>query len=294
MARKKEQISNEEIENKKKANTNSYLCTLSDRLQKLRTEKGLSQQELAKEAGTIREKIMYAELNIQGRTLKVDELAEISKVLETTPDYLLGISNSKTSNNNNGLSDTTNNLALKMGDSKILLLDKLIPETEGSKQLDYLQVYIVVAYINRNVLPYITNEIRLKIDNNKELNSVDVQKTQFLMSYLGGFRQQKVEYTEYINYIRDKYDQTFINAYEETAQIFAYNTYKSAKIDYSVIEEMRPILNEFERYAEYELYKRQEKATKDVVYEYIKDDTYFNEIKKYHHELIFNPTKKSK
>lgn len=284
--KKSNKTTSNEMKNKKVANTNIYLCSLSDRLAKLRNEKNLSQQELAKQAGTIREKIMYAELNLAGRTLKADELAEVAKVLGTTPDYLLGISNSVTSTNSNGLSDNTNKIAHKMGGSKISLLDKIIPEAEGNKQLDYLQIYIIVAYINRNILPYITNEIRLKIDNNKELTSVDIQKTEFFMSYLSGFRQQNVEYKEYINYIIDNHEQTFINAYEETAQIFAYNTYKRAKIDYSVIEAMIPILNEFERYAEYELYKRQEKATKDVIYEYIKDDTYFNEIKQYKQELV--------
>lgn len=275
-----------EVKNKKVANTNIYLCALSDRLVKLRNEKNLSQQELAKQAGTIREKIMYAELNLTGRILKADELAEVAKVLGTTPDYLLGISNSITSTNSNGLSDTTNSLVHKMGDSKISLLDKIIPEAEGNKQLDYLQIYIIVAYINRNIIPYITNEIKLKIENNKELTSADIQKIEFLQAYLAGFRQQKVEYSDYINYLRDKHDQIFINAYEETGKIFMYNTYKQAKIDYSIIQKIIPILSEFERYAEYELYKRQEKATKDVIYEYVKDDTYFNEIKQYHREII--------
>lgn len=284
--KKSNETTSNEVKSKKVANTNIYLCTLSDRLAKLRNEKNLSQQELAKEAGTIREKIMYAELNLTGRILKADELAEIAKVLGTTPDYLLGISNSITATNSNGLSDTTNSLVQKMGDSKISLLDKIIPETEGNKQLDYLQIYIIVAYINRNIIPYITNEIKLKIENNKELTSVDIQKTEFLQAYLAGFRQQKVEYSDYINYLRDKHDQTFINAFEETGQIFMYNTYKQAKIDYSIIQKIIPILSEFERYAEYELYKRQEKATKDVIYEYVKDDTYFNEIKQYHREII--------
>lgn len=284
--KKSNETTSNEVKSKKVANTNIYLCTLSDRLTKLRNEKNLSQQELAKEAGTIREKIMYAELNLTGRILKADELAEIAKVLGTTPDYLLGISNSITATNSNGLSDTTNSLVQKMGDSKISLLDKIIPETEGNKQLDYLQIYIIVAYINRNIIPYITNEIKLKIENNKELTSVDIQKTEFLQAYLAGFRQQKVEYSDYINYLRDKHDQTFINAFEETGQIFMYNTYKQAKIDYSIIQKIIPILSEFERYAEYELYKRQEKATKDVIYEYVKDDTYFNEIKQYHREII--------
>jgi len=284
--KKSNETTSNEVKSKKVANTNIYLCTLSDRLAKLRNEKNLSQQELAKKAGTIREKIMYAELNLTGRILKADELAEIAKVLGTTPDYLLGISNSITATNSNGLSDTTNSLVQKMGDSKISLLDKIIPETEGNKQLDYLQIYIIVAYINRNIIPYITNEIKLKIENNKELTSVDIQKTEFLQAYLAGFRQQKVEYSDYINYLRDKHDQTFINAFEETGQIFMYNTYKQAKIDYSIIQKIIPILSEFERYAEYELYKRQEKATKDVIYEYVKDDTYFNEIKQYHREII--------
>ena len=192
--KKSNKTTSNEMKNKKVANTNIYLCSLSDRLAKLINEKNLSQQELAKQAGTIREKIMYAELNLAGRTLKADELAEVAKVLGTTPDYLLGISNSVTSTNSNGLSDNTNKIAHKMGGSKISLLDKIIPEAEGNKQLYYLQIYIIVAYINRNILPYITNEIRLKIDNNKELTSVDIQKTEFFMSYLSGFRQQNVEY----------------------------------------------------------------------------------------------------
>ena len=44
----------------------------------------------------------------------------------------------------------------------------------------------------------------------------------------------------------------------------------------------------------YDIEFYEDKAGRSEVYEYIKDDTYFNEIKKYHHELIFNPTKKSK
>ena len=87
--KKSSKTTNSELDNKKKANTSIYLCALSDRLSKLRNEKNLSQQELAKQAGTIREKIMYAELNLAGRTLKADELAEVAKVLGTTPDYLL-------------------------------------------------------------------------------------------------------------------------------------------------------------------------------------------------------------
>lgn len=272
---------------KKVANTNVYLCALSDRLKEQRNKKGLSQKELADQIGTTREKIMYIELNIQGRNLKVEELAEASKVLGTTTDYLLGITNSVTSNSNNGLSDETNKLTNKMKE-QIGILDKMIPEFEDKKQLDFLQAYITVSYINKNVLPYILNEVKLKTSNQKELASVDIQKIEFLMNYVSAFRQQEVGYKEYIQYLYDKNKEIFVNTYDSVSQHFFYNEDKYIKLDYETIGKIKPILNEFESYAEYEMNKRLKQSIKDVTYNYVKDDTYFNEIKQYYHHITIS------
>lgn len=284
--KKSQEVEPKERQNKKEANTNAYLCALSDRLQKLRTEKKLSQQELAKKAGTIREKIMYAELNLQGRVLKADELAEIAKVLEVSTDYLLGISNSLTSNNSNGLSDISNNLVAKMGDNQIGLLDKMIPELENQKQLEFLQIHIAVSYVNKNILPHILNDIRLKTENNKDLTSVDIQKVSFMIWYLGNFKNQKVEYSDYIQYLGERYDKLFRNAWGAIGQLTYYNEDKNIKIDYETIGSVKKILNEFESYAECEVIKRLNKSIQDLTYDYVKDDAYFNEIKQAFNEII--------
>lgn len=279
--KKSKDVEQKEDKNKKVANTNPYLCALSDRLPILRNDKGLSQQELAKQAGTIREKIMYAELNLQGRVLKADELAGVAKVLGVSTDYLLGISNSITSNSSNGLSDTTNNLAVKMGDNKIVLLDKMIPEVEDKKQLDFLQAYLAVAYINKNVIPHIITNIQLKTTNHKELTSVDIQKVEFLLKYVNGFQRQTVEYSGYVKYLFEKNEQTFRNTFDYTSQLFFYQQDKNTKINYEIIKEIQPIFSEFENYAKYEVLKRFTSSIEDMIYNYIKDDTYFNEIRQH-------------
>ena len=284
--KKSKDVEQKEDKNKKEANTSPYLCALSDRLPMLRTDKGLSQQELAKQAGTIREKIMYAELNLQGRVLKADELAGVAKVLEVSTDYLLGLSNSITSNNSNGLSDMTNSLATKMGDNQIGLLDKLLPELEEQKQLQFLQIYIAVAYVNKNLIPYILNDIKLKTDNNKELLSIDIQKVSFMVWYLGNFKNQKVEYSDYIQYLGERYDKLFRNAWGAIGQLTYYNEDKNVKIDYATMGSIRKVLSEFESYAECEVIKRLNKAVQNMTYDYIKDDTYFNEIKQSFNEII--------
>lgn len=280
-------MNKKEIKGNKVANTNQYLCALADRMKELRVKKELSQKELAKRIGTTREKVMYIELNIQGRNLKVEELAEASKVLGTSTDYLLGLTNSMTSNSNNGLSDETNKLTDKMKD-QIGILDKMIPEFEDKKELDFLQAYLVVSYINKNVLPYILNDMKLKTYNKKELTSADIQKIEFLMIYVSAFRQQKVDYAEYIHYLYDKNKQIFIDTYDSVSQHFFYNEDKYIKIDYEAIGKIRPILSEFENFAEYEVYKRLQQSIKDMTYDYVKDDTYFNEIKQYYNQIALS------
>ena len=292
--KKQAKVNKENTNNKKEANTNPYLCALSDRLRELRTKKDLSQQGLATKAGTIREKIMYAELNIKGRVLKVDELAEIAKVLETTPDYLLGISNSRMSDNNNGLSDSTNVLANKMKKSQIGLLDKMIPEIEEQKQLDFLQIYIIVAYVNKNILPHILNDVKLKIESNRDLTSIDIQKVAFLTFYLDTFRNQNVEYTDYINFLTNNYAETIKNARNEIGQLTFYNNDKYIKVNFDTIRQVTKMLNEFESYVEYEVFKRLKKTINEMTYNYIKDDTYFNEIKQLFNEIVNSNNEKLK
>ena len=280
-------MNKKETKGNKVANTNQYLCALADRMKELRVKKELSQKELAKRIGTTREKVMYIELNIQGRNLKVEELAEASKVLGTSTDYLLGLTNSMTSNNNNGLSDETNKLTDKMKD-QIGILDKMIPEFEDKKELDFLQAYLTVSYINKNVLPYILNEVKLKTTNQKELTSADIQKIEFLMMYVSAFSQQKVDYADYIHYLYDKNKQIFTDTYDSVSQHFFYNEDKNIKIDYETIGKIRPILSEFENFAEYEVYKRLQQSIKDMTYDYVKDDTYFNEIKQYYKQITIS------
>lgn len=77
--KKSNETTSNEVKNKKVANTSIYLCSLSDRLAKLRNEKNLSQEKLAKQAGTIREKIMNAELNISRKNIKSRRIGRSSK-----------------------------------------------------------------------------------------------------------------------------------------------------------------------------------------------------------------------
>ena len=147
---------------------------------------------------------------------------------------------------------------------------------------------IVIDWSSENVLPYILNEVKLKTSNQKELASVDIQKIEFLMNYVSAFRQQEVGYKEYIQYLYDKNKEIFVNTYDSVSQHFFYNEDKYIKLDYETIGKIKPILNEFESYAEYEMNKRLKQSIKDVTYNYVKDDTYFNEIKQYYHHITIS------
>ena len=90
------------------------------------------------------------------------------------------------------------------------------------------------------------------------------------MMYVSAFSQQKVDYAEYIHYLYDKNKQIFTDTYDSVSQHFFYNEDKNIKIDYETIGKIRPILSEFENFAEYEVYKRLQQSIKDMTYDYVK------------------------
>lgn len=72
---------------------NDYLKIASKRIAELRNERGLTQENLADKLHVSTSVIGHCE---RGRNIPIDILCQIAKCFETSTDYLLGLTNSKT------------------------------------------------------------------------------------------------------------------------------------------------------------------------------------------------------
>ena len=119
---------------------------IGQRIKDLREEKGLTQLELAKDLNAGRETIARWETGT--RDLKTDALIQIAKYFEVSSDYLLGLSEYKTSQTeavgiNIGLSESNiNNL-------KQLSAPEVYTDDDGETFTDDTKAKIMTEYLNK-------------------------------------------------------------------------------------------------------------------------------------------------
>ena len=63
--------------------------TVADRIKELRTEKGITQTELAKRLGN-KDKSTISKIESKGNDISLKDIKRIAEVLDTTPSYLMG------------------------------------------------------------------------------------------------------------------------------------------------------------------------------------------------------------
>lgn len=152
---------------------NKYLKILAERLAGVRNDNGLSQKELADMSGTIREKIMYAELNIKGRKLQIEELAEMAYQLNVSLDYLVGLKNEKTTIRGEETSnhDETDNYNKEENSSTELdsITRKVTNDLENEEMY---QFYTYIDYIIRNTLTSTLEKVKSLIEKKSNLSSM--------------------------------------------------------------------------------------------------------------------------
>lgn len=270
--------------NKEIDRDSKYWDILSTRLVEERTAQGLSQQDLADRTDIPRTKIAYAELNTKGRKLQIEDLAKIAEELKVSTDYLLGLTNSKTSTNN-GLADYTNKIFTNWGNDTLELFDKLVEEFESNWLNEDLKAYVFVAYINKNILTKTLQDIKVKVADKQELQSIEVQKVQFLIDYLEYFKTQKINDYKYIEFLLGRYATQFETAKSECTKLLNYNTVKQSKINIDSIEGLKTIFEAFENHILYALENTIKLSMENMTDRVTEDNKYFNKIKKFFKEV---------
>lgn len=148
---------------------------LAKRLIALREELGLSQEELAEKIGITRQSLSLYEKS--KRTINIDILLRISKVLKVSADYLLGVTDNKTTNDEikavcqyTGLSEKAIEQIKKCGKNCNTTLNDIC---------ESLQFWLVVqslanfATVHRVIAEYSNNKSFSLPENEKELKILD-------------------------------------------------------------------------------------------------------------------------
>lgn len=276
---------------KNKDRNNVHLNILATRLREVREEKGIKQFELAKKVndrGIVKittEKINYCELNIEGRKLQIEELAEIAEVLNVSTDYLLGRTESKNNKSNNGLSDLTNETIALWGNDTLGVVDMLIQQYNDSGIVTELKTYLFVTYVTTNILKDTIESIEDKVNRNIDITHLETQKIAFLKEYIKYFEYQKTQFYHMVAVLSDRHRSKFESAIAECDKILKYNNDRSVQINFAKLITINIPFELFRNHLKPELQKRMDITLDDMVEKTRTDNKYFNKIKKFFNEV---------
>lgn len=259
----------------------SCLETFSKRLKETREKRGLTQSELAKRVGLKTEKINFAELNIKGRKIQIEELTEIAKELNVLSSYLLGEIQT-TTNNDNGLKDETNE-AIKQWqlDNKLEILNTFILKLKKYNVIYSMDALANVTYIRKDILGSTLADIKQKVENKKDLSHNQTQKIQKLVDFID-FSLKLGGMTDYagLNFIIREQKETVEKVKEECKHILDYNMNKNIKIDFEKIQAIDEILDRFINYANSGIVKEvMSDILEEIIRERISDKNYYKKMK---------------
>ena len=259
----------------------SCLETFSKRLKETREKRGLTQSELAKRVGLKTEKINFAELNIKGRKIQVEELTEIAKELNVLSSYLLGEIQT-TTNNDNGLKDETNETIKQWQlDNKLEILNTFILKLKKYNVIYSMDALANVTYIRKDILGSTLADIKQKVENKKDLSHNQTQKIQKLIDFID-FSLKLGGMTDYagLNFIIREQKETVEKVKEECKHILDYNMNKNIKIDFEKIQAIDEILDRFINYANSGIVKEvMSDILEEIIRERISDKNYYKKMK---------------
>lgn len=259
----------------------SCLETFSKRLKETREKRGLTQSELAKRVGLKTEKINFAELNIKGRKIQIEELTEIAKELNVLSSYLLGEIQT-TTNKDNGLKDETNE-AIKQWqlDNKLEILNTFILKLKKYNVIYSMDALANVTYIRKDILGSTLADIKQKVENKKDLSHNQTQKIHKLVDFID-FSLKLGGMTDYagLNFIIREQKETVEKVKEECKHILNYNMNKNIKIDFEKIQAIDEILDRFINYTNSGIVKEvMSDILEEIIRERISDKNYYKKMK---------------
>ena len=259
----------------------SCLETFSKRLKETREKRGLTQSELAKRVGLKTEKRNFAELNIKGRKIQVEELTEIAKELNVLSSYLLGEIQT-TTNNDNGLKDETNETIKQWQlDNKLEILNTFILKLKKYNVIYSMDALANVTYIRKDILGSTLADIKQKVENKKDLSHNQTQKIQKLIDFID-FSLKLGGMTDYagLNFIIREQKETVEKVKEECKHILDYNMNKDIKIDFEKIQAIDEILDRFINYTNSGIVKEvMSDILEEIISERISDKNYYKKMK---------------
>lgn len=259
----------------------SCLETFSKRLKETREKRGLTQSELAKRVGLKTEKINFAELNIKGRKIQIEELTEIAKELNVLSSYLLGEIQT-TTNNDNGLKDETNETIKQWQlDNKLEILNTFILKLKKYNVIYSMDALANVTYIRKDILGSTLADIKQKVENKKDLSHNQTQKIQKLIDFID-FSLKLGGMTDYagLNFIIREQKETVEKVKEECKHILDYNMNKDIKIDFEKIQAIDEILDRFINYTNSGIVKEvMSDILEEIISERTSDKNYYKKMK---------------
>ena len=270
---------------KKEDRNDIYWERLSVRLVQERNNKEWTQQELADKAEVYREKINYAELNITGRTLQINELARISKALGISMDYLVGLTDSKDTTSYNGLSDEANEVISKLDTSSLEMFGMIAEQFCNNEVLQDWNIYRILAKIISQLNSNLIESTETKVINKDRIPNPDLQKFAFIITYMTQFKFQKVGYAEYVNLLYNKYEHEIEEALKYGGNLLNYNEDRNVKINFASIKDLTKPLTEFKDYVRYKLDNNIKLSIDNITEQDIADDKSYNKLKQYANDI---------
>ena len=271
---------------RKKENRNDiYWERLSVRLVQERNTKGWTQQELAEKADVYREKINYAELNITGRTLQINEIARISKALDISMDYLVGLTDSKDITSYNGLSDEANEVISNLDKSSLEMFGMIAEQFSNNEVLQDWKIYRIVTKIISQLNSNLLESTETKVMNKDRIPNPDVQKFAFIYTYRQQLKNQSIGFPQYVKVLWEEYGTKIQSAIEQCGNVLNYNKDRTVKINFNQIKDIVEPLAKFKDYVRYNLDNSIKLSIDNITDQDIKDDNSYNKLKQYSNDI---------
>ena len=256
---------------------NKYLRTLAERLIEVRKEDEDSSQEKfaksvkpnadPKEQRVLKEKIMYAELNIKGRKLQIEDLAEIANYLNISLDYLVGLTDKKTTISKKVLADNKQSNTEEDTFTEIMSKEHIDIVNE-----EIYQLYKSMVYITENSLTSTLEKIKPLIERNSTLSSLYINNIASAHNFISLMLIKDIP----IFMINNKQRRTIELGVKALGNILNYNNDKTLPMLYDDIENMKLELEEISDYLLYKLSRRNlEKQLEKSAMKNIQNERYY-------------------
>ena len=220
-------------------------------------------------------------MNIKGRKIQIEELNKISKELNVLSSYLLGEIQT-TTNNDNGLTDETNELIKQWQlEDKLEILNTFILKLQKYNTIYSMDALANVTYIKKDILGSTLDNIKEKVKAKKDLSHNQTQKIRKLIDFIE-FSLKLDGITDYagLNFMVYNKTEIFDIAKNECKQLLEYNMNKNIKINFDNIQAIEETLDKFISYTNDGIVKEvMTDILDEIIKERINDKNYYKKMK---------------